>query len=78
MYGPHYVWILFSLPGSGNKWWAPKPDENLDCNDVNIACAAQNLFYFTGHNDMPPPTTKQIMEQTSVRYKLVKSLTYFP
>ena len=46
MYGPHYVWILFeSFTG---KWWVPSANEDLDCNEVNIACAAQNHFSFEG------------------------------
>ena len=46
MYGPHYVWITFTLMPF--KFWTPKPNDNLECTEDEMTCTAENHFSFSG------------------------------
>ena len=46
MYGPHYVWITFTL--MPYKFWVPTANDGLDCSEDEMTCAAENHFSFYG------------------------------
>ena len=46
MYGPHYVWITFTL--MPYKFWIPNTSDNLECTEDEMTCIAENHFSFYG------------------------------
>jgi hypothetical protein len=46
MYGPHYVWITFTL--MPYKFWIPNQNDDLECSEDEMTCIAENHFSFYG------------------------------